>query len=94
MAQDDAPTARDVGDALVEIHGEGGDEVLGLVGTLMEQNRRDAENLMSSLYEGEKRAHEETKERLERAYARLDLIEHRHEWLLGKVHTPFPVDED
>lgn len=93
MAQGDTPTPKETGDALVAIHQGGGDEVLGLVGALMEQNRRDAEWTMNSLYESEKFAHEQTKEKLARANGQLGLIRHRVAWLLGEVDTPFPEYE-
>lgn len=70
------------GDALAVIaeHEPG---ALKLVGDIMEYNARANSGLLSSLLEGEQRAHERTRERLREANERLDLIERRHEWLLG-----------
>jgi hypothetical protein len=52
-----------------QIGAEGGTESLALVADLMEQSQRQTAGLLDSLYEGERAAHERTKERLRIAEA-------------------------
>jgi len=70
------------GDALAAI-AEVEPGALKLVGDIMEFNARSLQHSFEQLYEGEKRAHERTKERLRLTQERLSLIESRVLWLLG-----------
>jgi hypothetical protein len=77
------------GDALAAIHAEGGDSALKLAADLMEHNARSNATLLEQLYEGEKRAHEETKADLYDARRQLATIRQRLAWVLGEEHDPF-----
>lgn len=76
------------GDALAVIAAES-PESLKLLGDLMAWNARDSAWALEQAYEGEKRDHERTKERLERANRQLDFMQYRMEWLMGLHHDPF-----
>ena len=77
------------GDALTEIHAEGGDSALKLVGNLMAANARMSDDLMTQVYEGEKADHERTKAQLREARHRLAIADYRVAWLLGQHDDPF-----
>ena len=87
MTSSEEPTQGDALAAIAEM--EPG--ALKLVGDLMAHNARSNEWLMEQLYEGEKAAHERTKEKLREANERLDVIEERHDWLLGGDHFRWEV---
>lgn len=79
-------------DAYEQIGKEGGVGALSMVANYMEQSAAANDRLMNSLYEGERAAHERTKERLLAAEEQLAVIEHRmmrmlfdppHEFELG-----------
>jgi hypothetical protein len=73
-------------EAELALAGDSAEDTTGVgafIGQLMVRNARENAALFESLYEGECRAHEETKQRLRRAHDRLDLIRRRVDWLLG-----------
>lgn len=56
---------------------EGGPEALALVASIMESNARASDKLLASLYEGERTAHTQTKQRLHEAETQLAVIHKR-----------------
>jgi len=70
------------GDALAAIAAEDV-SALKLVGDLMEYNARANAWAMELAYEGEKYAHEQTRQRLAEANRQLDLMHRRVAWLFG-----------
>lgn len=76
------------GDALAVI-AEVEPSALKMVGDIMEWNARATGDLFASLLEGERAAHEETRERLREANRRLAVIETRLLWVLG-----YDIEED
>lgn len=70
------------GDALRVIQ-EVSPESVGLVADLIEHNHGSTVWALEQAYEGEKAAHERTRQELAAAYERLDRIERRIRWLFG-----------
>jgi hypothetical protein len=81
-------------DAYEQIGKEGGVEALSLVADIMESNAASTQRLMDSLYEGERAAHERTKERLDAAEAQLAAISHRLNALLYDPPGTNPLDTE
>lgn len=86
----DGPTVTENHEAMLTIGEEGGVESLALVASLMEQNARHSDALMASLYEGEREAHNQTKDRLDKALGDLDRIRFNVNCLL--FGDPFGYD--
>jgi cellobiose-specific phosphotransferase system component IIA len=72
-------------DAYEQIGKEGGTKALAMVADYMERSGAANDRLMNSLYEGERAAHERTKERLAEAEAQLSVIHHR---IMGLLFDP------
>jgi len=79
-------------DAYEQIGKEGGVGALAMVADYLDRSAAQNDALMNSLYEGEKAAHERTKERLASVSAQLFAIEQRINRLLFDPPGENPLD--